>query len=170
MSYRVRIAIPEATGDDLAQLARYAGQPASHVAADLLRAAIERASRPAARAEAPPMPTPPLEGGGPWLEPRNDTRARWRSELWTAVLALHERYPDELANLDADWWRNPSRVEVLGALATWRSTIDTSGQDPREELAFHTQLMAFGAILDQTPGSGGAAFQDETALAEWFNA
>ena len=112
---------------------------------------------------------PPHDASAPWLDPRNETRRRWRSELWAAVLALHERYPDELANLEADWWRSQSRIEVLGALATWRSTIDTSGRDPRQELAFHTELIAYGQMLDQTPGVGGDMFEDAIPPAKWLD-
>ena len=169
MSYRVRITVPDMTGDELSQLAQRAGQPLSHVAADLLRAAVDRAYRPKARDEPPPVPMSPHDASAPWLDPRDETRTRWRCELWAAVLALHERYPDELANLEADWWRSQSRIEVLGALATWRSAIDTSGRDPRQELAFHAQLAAYGQILDITPGVGGDMFQDALPPAEWLD-
>lgn len=100
MSRRVRITMPDATGDDLAELALHVGQSVNHVAADLLRSAVERARRPTSRAEAPPVPVPARDGGAPWLEPRDGRPRRWRSELWAAVLALHGRYPDELANLE----------------------------------------------------------------------
>ena len=170
MSYRVRITVPNGTGHDLSQIARRTGQPSSHVAADLLRGAVDRAMGPKARVESPPVPTPAHDASAPWLEPRGETARRRRGELWDAVLALHKRYPDELANLEADWWRRPVRVEVLGALASWRSALDTGGRDPREELAFHTQLMAYGQILDQSPGLDGDLSDDATPPAEWLDA
>lgn len=84
-----------------------------------------------------------------WLVPPNRRdREPGRRELWTAVLALHHRYEDAPSGLWTDWWRDPALTEVLGALVTLRSIIDVHGSDPREELAFHTQLIAFARLLD----------------------
>jgi hypothetical protein len=48
---------------------------------------------------------------------------------------------------------HPERVETLAALAARRASVDSSAEDPREELAFHNALKQLARVLDQTPGS-----------------
>ena len=171
MSYRLQVTVPDDLADELERRAEAGGQPASRVAAQLLVLAVNGGTDHRRKTTAPEerdegrhvVHRPPA-----WLLPPNrHDRGPWRRELWTAVLALHHRYQDALSNLPTDWWRDPALTEVLGALATWRSVIDVHGSDPREELAFHAQLIAFGQLLDQRPGGGGM-FGNSPPPAEWF--
>ena len=171
MSYRLQVTVPDDLADELERRGRAGGQPASRVAAQLLVLAVNGGTNHRRKTSAREdrdegrhvVHRPPA-----WLLPPNrQDREAWRRELWTAVLALHHRYPDALSSLPADWWQDPALTEVLGALVTWRSIIDVHGSDPREELAFHTQLIAFGQLLDQRPGGGGA-FGDSLPPADWL--
>ena len=170
MSYRLQVTVPDDLADELERRGRAGGQPASRVAAQLLVLAVNGgADRPR-----PPAPRDDRDGGRHvqqeppvWLDPPDPgDRQSWRSQLWAAVLALHRRYEDALANLPADWWRNAALTEVLGALAAWRSTIDGCGADPREELAFHTQLIAFGRLVDER--AGGDVFRESAPPPAWL--
>jgi hypothetical protein len=171
VSYRLQVTVPDDLADELERRGRAGGQPASRVAAQLLGLAVSGGIDHRRR-------TPPREVRDEgshvaqrppaWLVPPSRLhREPWRRELWTAVLALHQRYGDALSNLPADWWRDPALTEVLGALVTWRAIIDVHGSDPREELAFHTQLIAFGQLLDQRPG-GSDVFNESGPSAEWL--
>ena len=73
----------------------------------------------------------------------------WRQQMWGQVAALHGRYPRALAHLKDQWWTDEQHTETLSALATWRSEIDDAGIDPREELAFQTQLNDYAHNLQQ---------------------
>ena len=86
-----------------------------------------------------------------WLEPYGGDPT-WRQEMWGAIVALHGRYPRALANLKDDWWTDEQHTEMLCALATWRSEIDDAGVDPRDELAFQTQLNDYAHTLRQEGG------------------
>ena len=81
----------------------------------------------------------------------------------------YARYPNELAGLEAEWWRKNARVEVLCALAAWRDEIDNGGgMDFREELSFHAQLTDIQHLLEQTPGVGADVFRPSAPPpAEW---
>jgi hypothetical protein len=48
----------------------------------------------------------------------------WRSHMWGSIVALHGRYPHELAHLKDGWWKDAAHVEVLCALVVWRDWID----------------------------------------------
>ena len=72
--------------------------------------------------------------------------------MWGAIVALHGRYPKALANLKDEWWTSEAHTEILCALATWRAELDDNGTDPREELAFHTQLNDYTHTLRQEGG------------------
>jgi hypothetical protein len=170
MSYHLQVTVPDDLADELERRGRVAGQPASRVAAQLLVLALNgdagHRQRPAVREDRDvgrhvQQPAPA------WLvPPEPGERQLWRSQLWAAVLALHRRYAAALANLPGDWWRDAALTEVLGALVAWRSTIDVCGSDPREELAFHTQLIAFGRLLDERPG--GDVFRESAPPPAWL--
>jgi hypothetical protein len=171
VSYRLQVTVPDDLADELDRRGRVGGQPASRVAAQLLVLAVSggidhRQKTP--RRDDHDEGRHVVHRPPAWLVPPNrGEREPWRRELWTAVLALHHRYEDALSNLPADWWRDPALTEALGALVTWRSIIDVHGSDPREELAFHTQLIAFGRLLDQSP-CGGGVFGESVPPAEWL--
>jgi hypothetical protein len=80
---------------------------------------------------------------------------------------LYERYPQALAKLEQDWYEHPERVETLVVLAFWRVNIDSSAEDPREELAFHNALQQLARVLDQTHGLGRPFKTGTTMPAEW---
>jgi hypothetical protein len=76
----------------------------------------------------------------------------WRQEMRGQIVALHGRYPRALANLKDDWWTDEQHTEMLCALATWRSELDDAGVDPRDELAFQTQLNNYTHTLQREGG------------------
>ena len=155
MSYRIQVTIADDVADELDRCAEMAGQPASRIAATLITLALTSHTNTARH-----DPTPARSRGAEraatrppsWIEPiAPDERRAWRSELWAAVLALCARYPKELQQLEASWWRNRARTEQLGALDAWRLAIDQTASDPREELAFHDQLADLRYVLEHTP-------------------
>jgi len=69
--------------------------------------------------------------------------------MWGAIVALRGRYPEQLEALKDKWWTDESTVETLGALAVWRAELDETRQDPRDEIAFQTQLNDYAQLLRQ---------------------
>lgn len=47
-----------------------------------------------------------------WIEPLGGD-PHWRVWMWGSIVALHGRYPTELAHLKDGWWDNTSHVETL---------------------------------------------------------
>jgi hypothetical protein len=92
--------------------------------------------------------------------------AGWRAEMWGQIVALHGRYPRALAALKDKWWTDDQHTEMLCALAVWRSEIDDAGQDPREELVFHTQLAGYAHTLRQQ-GGVTKTWESGAPPAEW---
>jgi hypothetical protein len=116
-------------------------------------------------------PVPMLVGGkgtqrAPWLEPYGGN-TDWRQEMWGQVVALHGRYPKALDALQDNWWTDDSQTETLCALAMWRTEIDDTGQDPREELAFQNQLADYAHVLRQQGGGVTKAWQPGAPPDEW---
>jgi hypothetical protein len=93
-----------------------------------------------------------MGAGAPWIA--SDDDPAWHQNTWGMIVALHQRYQRALAKLEHDWYECPERAETLAALAFWRANIDSSAEDPREELAFQNALQQLARILDQTPGLG----------------
>jgi CopG-like RHH_1 or ribbon-helix-helix domain, RHH_5 len=138
MSRRLKITLPDPVCAQLDEMAANSGEPVSRLAARIVLSGVVQS----------PGKEYPLGGGHSraanrrqpcWLEPPVKN-AEWRSQMWGAIVALHNRYPRELADLNDHWWESGSLVETLCALAIWRRRIDESGLDPREELAFQTGL------------------------------
>jgi len=75
--------------------------------------------------------------------------------------------PRVLAKLGQDWYEHPERIETQDAFATWRANIDSSAEDPCEELAFHNALQQLARVLDQTPGLGRPFKAGTTMPVEW---
>jgi hypothetical protein len=173
MSHRLQVTVADEVADELERRGHVSGQPASRIAARLIDLAL--AGNPTRSRNGSPQSDEP--GGRhvaptqtSWLEPADPVDRRWwRSEMWGTVVALHARYPVEMADLEALWWQSTARVEQLGALGTWRLQIDRGCLDPREELAFHAQLADFQRVLEQTPGVGGAGFQPNAPPFEWLD-
>jgi hypothetical protein len=157
MTHRVMITLPDPLGDQLDEYAARSGQRTSTAAVQLVRHALTSKTRVDLSASRAPAG----ERAAPWIEPTDKTRAAWRSETWMAILALCARYPKELARLENEWWRRPSRVETLAALAEWRNQLDHHGQDPREELVFQARITELQHALEYTPGTGTSTFDPE---------
>ncbi|MHB8233286.1 MAG: hypothetical protein ACYDHT_01390 [Solirubrobacteraceae bacterium] len=87
--------------------------------------------------------------------------------MWGAIVALHGRYPRHLEALKDGWWKDDAHAETLCALAVWRGEIDDAGEDPREELAFQTQLADYAHVLRQQGGGVGRAWRPGAAPVEW---
>jgi hypothetical protein len=94
----------------------------------------------------------------------------WRlrvGEMWGQIVALHGRYPRALANLKDQWWTDEQHTEMLCALATWRAEIDDAGLDPRDELAFQTQLNDYAHTLHQEGGGVTKTWTPGAPPNEW---
>jgi hypothetical protein len=163
------IRLPDPAHAALEQRAQQVGEPLASTAAGLLRTVLEdgeTATSRRARLRTRPTASPRAAGAGaPWIAPEDDRV--WHQNTWGAIVVLHERYPRALAKLEHDWYEHPERVETLAALAYWRANIDSSAEDPREELAFHNALQQLARILDQTPGLGRPFKAGTTMPVEW---
>jgi hypothetical protein len=142
VSRPVKIVVPDPVAAQLAELAAAADQPPSRLAAQMVRNEVALAAKDGKARHLRSAPVLVGRNGGerpPWLEPYGGDH-EWRQRMWGAIVALHGRYPRALAALKEQWWTDESHTETLCALATWRAEIDDTGRDPREELAFQTQL------------------------------
>jgi hypothetical protein len=152
MSRKIQIVLPDPTADQLAELAAGTGEPQSTLAGHFVRHEIAQAAKDGKVRQLRQAPV--IVGSidrARWLEPYGGDPT-WRQEMWGVIVALHGRYPRALANLKDDWWTDDQHTETLCALATWRSELDDTGQDPREELAFQTQLNDYTHTLQREGG------------------
>lgn len=136
-----RIAIVLAAGerDALQQLASERGEPASTIAARLVRSALAEQGAPFEAARRGARHRAERGAEPPWLPPA--ARA-------DAIAALQNRYPDELRHLPADPLHDPVIAEPLAALTVWRDQLDDGAHaDPRMEIAFAHELRSFAAWL-----------------------
>jgi hypothetical protein len=169
MSQRRQIVLPDPVDQQLRELAASADTPPSTLAAHIVEAGVAQAANDGK--VRPLRPTPALVGAGgderaPWLEPYGgDTE--WRRQMWGAIVALHGRYPTQLANLKDKWWTDESTTETLSALAIWRAELDDTGRDPRDELAFQNQLADYSQLLRQQGGGVTKAWQPGAPPPEW---
>ncbi|HEX3509966.1 MAG TPA: hypothetical protein VHT27_02585 [Solirubrobacteraceae bacterium] len=90
-----------------------------------------------------------------WLEPYGGD-PEWRRQTWSAIVALHARYPRHLEHLQHGWWEDDAQTEQLSALVAWRAEIDNHSLDPRDELAFHGQLEHHRETLRSQGGGVGS--------------
>jgi hypothetical protein len=154
VSRPVKIVLPDPVAAQLAELAANADEAAATLAARMVRNGVALAVRDG---KVRPLKLGPIvvgrkDGGRPrWLEPYGGDH-EWRRHMWGAIVALHGRYPRQLGALKDEWWTDESHTEILGALAAWRGEIDDTGQDPREELAFQTQLADYSHALRSEGG------------------
>jgi hypothetical protein len=169
-SRKYQVVLPPPVATQLDELAAAAGERPSTLAAHLIRNGIAQAANDGK--VRPLRPTPLTTGAASdgeravWLEPwGGDTR--WRADMWGQILALHGRYPQALAPLKEEWWTDEQHVETLCALATWRTQIDESGVDPREELAFQAQLNDLTQPLRQEGGGVAKAWKPGAPPDEW---
>jgi hypothetical protein len=70
-------------------------------------------------------------------------------------------------HLKDESWTDEAHTETLCALAVWRAEIDESGQDPREELAFQTQLADYSHTLRQEGGGVAKAWKPGAPPDNW---
>ncbi|MHB8533365.1 MAG: hypothetical protein ACYDC2_11665 [Solirubrobacteraceae bacterium] len=169
---RVAITLDQHALAELARRALANGEPVSRTAARMVRDGLLSTQAQGAGEPAPATPAKQADGqaaGLPgWLEPLGE-RERWRRELWAAVCGLSERYPRVFSKLVADWWSDRALVEVLGALAAWRSQLD-AGQsaDPRAELLFHDRLELLERALTHGTDPTAARFSGGPPPSEWL--
>jgi hypothetical protein len=169
MSHRLQVVLPDPVAIQLRELASSAGEPPSTLAGQLVRSGVAQASSEGKVRSL--RPAPPLVGGqnpgrARWLEPYGGD-GRWLQEMWGAIVALHGRYPRLLEALKDEWWTDDAHTETLCALAVWRAEIDDVGEDPREELAFQTQLADYAHTLRQQGGGVARAWKPGAAPEEW---
>jgi hypothetical protein len=171
MSRQVKIVLPDPAAAQLEELAAAAGEPLATLARRFVREGITAAASDGAVDTHGPLPPQArgTSGRPPWLEPYGGSRA-WRAETWGAIVALHGRYPRQLQHLKHGWWTDHSQTETLSALAAWRAEIDDTGQDPREELAFHAQLADYSHALLQEGGGITTAWKPGAPPDEWTDA
>jgi len=148
MSKKIQVVLPDPIAIQLQELANAADEPQSTLAALILRHGVAQAAKDGM---VRPLRQAAITVGANgerahWLEPYGGD-ADWRQGMWGAIVALHGRYPKALANLKEDWWASEAHTEILCALATWRAELDDTGVDPRDELAFHTQLADYSNTL-----------------------
>jgi hypothetical protein len=160
MSRKIQIVLPDPHADQLAELAAGTGEPQSTLASLFVRNEIAQAAKDGKVRQVRQAPVIVGIHGecARWIEPYGGDPI-WRQEMWGAIVALYGRYPRALANLKDDWWSDEQHVETLCALATWRSEIDDTGQDPRDELAFQTQLNDYAHTLGREGGGVTKAWQ-----------
>jgi hypothetical protein len=164
---RIQISLPAETIDRLRALADQTGEPVARVAARLLLSGLT-----AHGGDQPLVHTrlhrrrQERDGRPAWLEPYGGD-PRWRSLVWGSIVALVARYPKHLQSLRDGWWEDSFQTEMLCAMATWRDQIDAAGQDPRDELAFHHQLVYYAEMLRQTQGSVTNLWRPGAPPDEW---
>ena len=169
MSKRLQIVLPHPAAAQLAELAASSDQPAATLAGLMVRNELSLAAKHARVRPVRPAQMPVGHGRverACWLEPYGGSPA-WRAEMWGAIVALHGRYPRALGQLKEGWWSDESRTETLCALAVWRAEIDADGQDPREELAFQTQLEDYARAVRNDGGGVSGAWEPGAPPAHW---
>jgi hypothetical protein len=172
---RIAITLDEHALGELTRRAQTNSEPIARTAARFVRDGLlsTQATQPPANEPTPPAgaaPPPTESTGRPgWLEPA-DSRETWRRELWAAVSALAERYPQVFSQLTADWYTSRQLVESLAALSAWRSQLD-AGQttDPRAELLFHDRLEILERQLTHNNDPTAARFTAGPPPSEWVS-
>ncbi len=169
MSQRFQIVLPDPASTQLYEFAASADTPPSTLAAKLVTNGLALAAKDGKIRPLRPAPVLATGRGGeraPWLEPYGGD-PHWRAEMWGQIVALHGRYPTQLAALKAKWWTDESQTETLCALAVWRAELDDAGIDPREELAFQNQLADYAEVLRRQGGGVTKAWKPGAPPTEW---
>lgn len=172
MSHRFQIVLTDQATQQLRDLAAFHDRPPSTLAASLVDQTLQQAAHSSAGSAAHPVSCPaeqqqvaPAELA-PWIEPHDGDPA-WRNEMWERIVALHHRYPRQLAHLKHGWWDEHSHTETLSALALWRAQLDQHGTDPREELAFQGQIADYAQLLRSEGGGVSKAWKPGPPPAAW---
>jgi len=169
MSHRLQIVLPDPIAHQLRELAAGADQPPSTLAGQMVRNSVSLAAKDGKvrpLRQAPVLLKRTGNQRAPWLEPYGGDPT-WRQQMWGAIVALHGRYPRHLQNLKDQWWTDEAHTETLCALAAWRAELDDTGQDPRDELAFHTHLTDYHHTLRQQGGGVTKAWKPGAPPDEW---
>jgi hypothetical protein len=169
VSRPIKIVLPEPIAAQLAELAASADEAPATLAARMVRNGVALAANDGkVRPLKPARVVVGRRDGGrpPWLEPYGGDPT-WRQQMWGAIVALHGRYPRTLGPLKDGWWTDESHTETLCAFAVWRAEVDDTGQDPREELAFQTQLADYSRTLRQEGGGVTKTWRPGAPPAEW---
>jgi hypothetical protein len=155
MSHKLQIVLPDPVLQQLHELAANAGERPATIAGQLMRNVIALAAEDGkVRPLKPTQPVLVARQGtkrAPWLEPYGGDQD-WRTEMWGQIVALHGRYPRALSALKEGWWTDDAQTETLCALVIWRAELDDAGIDPRDELAFQTQLSDYSHVLRHEGG------------------
>jgi hypothetical protein len=171
MSHKVQVVLPDSVASQLHELAAGVGEPPSTLARQIVRKGLAEAAQDGKVRQLRRPPQRSARKGGerpPWLEPYTGD-ASWRQQMWGAIVALYGRYPRQLGALKDEWWTDEAHTETLCALAVWRAEIDDTGQDPREELAFQTQLTSYAHSLRQQGGGVAKAWTPGAPPEEWVS-
>jgi hypothetical protein len=155
MSRKFSIVLPDPVDQQLRELAAATDQPFATLASQMVQREVTTAAKAGQVRPLRQAPALIIHKGNqraPWLEPYGGDTT-WRNTMWTAIVALHGRYPRHLQYLKDQWWTDDATTDALCALATWRQEIDDTSQDPRDELTFLHQLADFSNTLRQQ-GSG----------------
>jgi hypothetical protein len=169
-SRKYQVTLRQPVASQLEELAHAAGDRPSTLAAQFVREGVAQAAREGKVRQ--PRQSPVIVGAAasgeraPWLEPWGGD-GDWRAEMWGQIVALHGRYPRALAALKDQWWTDSQHTDTLCALACWRSQIEESGTDPREELAFVAQLLDFSERLRHEGGGVAKAWKPGAPPDEW---
>jgi hypothetical protein len=151
MSQRIQIVLTDPAAQQLRELSASIDTAHSTLAGQFVQKEIARAIK---NGHVRPRRTAPVPADGhsndrpPWLEPYGGDPAR-RQQMWGAIVALRGRYPEQLQSLKDKWWTDESTTESLAALTIWRAELDETRQDPRDEIAFQTQLSDYAQHLRQ---------------------
>jgi hypothetical protein len=169
MSHRLQVVLPDPVATQLHELAAAAGEPPSTLAGQMVRNGVAEAAKDGKVRSLKAVPILVAHKGSQrarWLEPYGGDQG-WRQEMWGAIVALHGRYPRHLEALKEQWWTDDAHTETLCALAVWRAEIDDAGEDPREELAFQTQLADYAQTLRQQGGGVSKAWKPGAPPGSW---
>jgi hypothetical protein len=169
MSQRVQVVLSDPVVQQLRELAAGADTPHSTLVAQFVGNEIARAIK---NGHVRPLRTAPVPVDGnsgerpPWLEPYGGDH-EWRQQMWGAIVALRGRYPEQFQTLKDKWWTDESTTETLAALTVWRAELDETHKDPRDELAFQTQLNDYSQLLRQKGGGVTKTWKPGATPPEW---
>lgn len=149
MSHKYLIVLRGPAADQLDQLAAATGEPPTTLAAQLVCHGLTQAAGHGKiqATRQPPIPTG-TSAGRAWLQPPGGDED-WQGRMWGSIAAMHARYPKQLRYLQDRWWEDEAETEKLCALTVWRHELDENGSDPRDELAFQTQLKDYARELHE---------------------
>ena len=171
MSQRVQVVLP----DPVASPAPRARRRRRHTTLDARRTVRRETASPrpprtarSARCAQPPCSSAATAASdAPWLEPYGGD-PDWRQQMWGADRRAARPLPRTSSKRSkTNGGPTNQHVETLCALAVWRAELDDAGQDPRDELAFHTQLTDYAQLLRQKGGGVTKAWKPGAPPPEW---